>query len=381
MKLNRFYIIFLGLFMLKAEAQSSAFTVADSLYALGDYAKAINHYAKIDDLKAKHQIARAYNAMRNYDKAVLQYRSVIKKDSSNILAQFELGKIYDKTKKYAAAIALFQRLTKNVHDNPEFFHYLGKAQQHVGDIKNGNEALAKAVLLDSTHLRSIYLLGKYYVSVREPGHAHEIIDLGLRTAPEDVALINLKALAYFDSNDHGAAIPLFEKLLELGEKKPFVYKKLGFSANYEWEFEKAKTAYRELAKILNYEPDAYLGLGQVFLKEKELDSAEVYFLKSIEERRYIFDQEYASLGRVARLKKDTKKAMDYYLKAWEESPENQLYYYQVCTFADEYYKDPKTKLRYYEKLLAAFPQLLPFIKERAKKRIAELKEEIHFTEE
>ena len=99
MKVNRLCIIFLGLFITKSDAQSLASTVADSLYALGSYTAAINEYAKIDDAAAQHQIARAYNAMSNYSKAIIQYKSVIKKDSSNILAKFELGKIYDKTKK------------------------------------------------------------------------------------------------------------------------------------------------------------------------------------------------------------------------------------------------------------------------------------------
>jgi len=43
------------------------------------------------------------------------------------------------------------------------------------------------------------------------------------------------------------------------------------------------------------------------MKEKQLDSAEVYFLKSIKERRYIFDNEYRSLGRIAKEKGQLKK--------------------------------------------------------------------------
>ena len=349
-------LILFGFLILKAEAQSSA---ADSLYLLGNYSAAINAYSELGDENANLQIARAYNAIGNKEK----------------------GKLFDKSKKYEEAILLFKQLTTPESANPEFYYYLGKSYQSNLDYEKGNSALKKAIKLDSTHLRSIYLLGKYYVGVEEPANAMKIIDLGLKTAPDDVALINLKALSNFDTGYYEKSAPLFERLIELGEKKPFVYKKLGYSQANIKEFEKAKKTYRRLEKIQNQEADAYKGLAQVYLLEKKLDSAETYFLKSIEERRYIFDNEYQSLGRITRLKGELKKSLDYYTKAWEEDRLNQLNYWQVCVLADEYYKDPKIKLRNYEKLLSDFERLYPFLKERAQKRIKELKEEIHFNAE
>lgn len=362
----------------KAGAQSSALVVADSLYVLGSYSNAINEYAKVGSLEAEHQIARSYNAMGNYEKAVLQYQAVIQKNTSNLLAQFELGKIYDKRKDYLKSRIVFKVLTEKSPDNPEFHYYLGKAYQELKEYKKGNKALVEATRLDSTHLRSIFLLGKYYVSVEELALALEILDLGLQSAPNDVALINLKALAYFNNGSFQKAIPLLERLVELGETKPFVFKKLGHAAAERWEYEKAKKAYRRLDTFPNYEADASKGLGAVYFKEKQLDSAEFYFKKSIEERRYIFEDEYRSLGRIARVQKKTKKALDYYTLAWKENPDNQLGYWQVCVMADEYYKDPQIKLNHYEKLLSDFDDLMPFLKERAERRIGELKEEIHF---
>lgn len=385
----KYYIVILfTILVLEAQAQSSALpagrqgsSVADSLYLLGNYAAAINTYSEIGDEKSSLQIARAYNAIGNKEKAILQYQSILSKNENNIPAKFELGKLYDKSKKYEEATILFRELTIPESKNPEFYYYLGKSLQSDLDYKNANLALKKAIQLDSTHLRSIYLLGKYYVGVEEPSNAIKFIDLGLKTAPNDVALINLKALTKFDVGEYDIAAPLFERLLEIGEKKPFVYKKLGYSQANIREFKKAKVTYRKLEEIQNQEADAYKGLAQVYLLEKKLDSAETYFLKSIEERRYIFDNEYQSLGRIARLNGDIKKSLDYYTKAWEENKTNQLNYWQVCVLADEYYKDPKTKLRHYEKLLSEFDNILPFLKERAQKRIKELKEEIHFNAE
>jgi len=183
------WLLLLCLSVFQAKGQFSA----DSLYQLGNYSAAINEYAKVGSLEAEHQIARAYNAIGNYDKAILQYQAIIKKDTSNFLTPFELGKLYDKTKKFEESEVIFKDLTRKSTDNPEFFYYLGKAQQRQLDYDNANRALHQAVLLDSTHLRSIYLLGKYYVGVEEPSNAHKILDVGLRTAPNDLALIYTKS--------------------------------------------------------------------------------------------------------------------------------------------------------------------------------------------
>ncbi|NJB36321.1 hypothetical protein [Croceivirga sp. JEA036] len=69
--------------------------------------------------------------------------------------------------------------------------------------------------------------------------------------------------------------------------------------------------------------------------------------------------------------------MNYYT----EDTTNPYFYYQICTLADTYYKDPKTKLSYYERFLELHPEALPFITERARIRITELKEEIHLAGE
>lgn len=367
------------LICIKAEAQSSASAVADSLYRIGSFTKAINTYAQLGDEYASLQIGRCYVALGNTQKAIIQYEGHVKNYPKNTLAKFELGKLYDKTKNYEHAIRLFKALTDTSDENPEFYYYLGKSLQANLDYKNGNIALEKAITIDSAHLKSIYLLSRYYVGVEEPANAINSIELGLRTAPDDVALINLKALTKFDIGEYEVAARQFERLLELGEKKPFIYQKLGYAQANIRQYKKAKNTYRQLSDMTNYEADAYKGLGRVFLMEKELDSAEVYFLKSIEARQYVFDNEYQSLGRIARLKGKLKSSLEYYQKAWEENTANYLNYWQVCVVADDYYKNPETKLRYYEKLVNDFERLAPFLRERAEKRISELKEELHYS--
>ncbi|WP_421803821.1 tetratricopeptide repeat protein [Flagellimonas sp.] len=377
-KSKNIYSTFLILFSFQAGAQTSALSVADSLYALGNYTSAINAYAQVGDQKSSLQIARAYNAIGNYDKAIAQYTAVLDTDPQFELARFELGKLLLKTKDFGPAMEMFQVLVSSEGQNPEYFYYLGRVYESIDNTNKANSSYKTAVKMDSTHLRSLYDLGKHYVGKEIRDSALVYIDQGLRFYENDVAMINLKALAYYNNGQFSLAIPHFERLLELGEEKAFVYEKLAYCYFRNWEPEKALETYHKLKDFPEKLAVAYSGLGEVYFEEKELDSAQYYIEKSIEERRVFFPQEYASLGRIARLKGQTKKSMDYYVKAWEENKEDYYNYYQVCVLADEYYKDPKTRLNYYEKLLKMYPDLVPWLEERVKNRISELKEEIHF---
>lgn len=372
------YILLFLLILNKAGAQTSALSVADSLYALGNYSAAINAYAKQGNLKSSLQIARAYETIGNYTKAVVQYRATLNKNPELDIARYEMGKLLLKIKQYQAALEAFTTLVAKKEGNPEYFYYLGRVQESISNTNEANNNFRQAIRLDSTHLRSIYSLGKFFVLNQEKDSVLKYVDKGLEFYEEDVSLINLKALAFFNNGQFSQALPHFERLLELGEEKPFVYKKLAHCYLMNLETEKAYLTYRQLLKFQDFEVDAYSGFAEVFLKEQQLDSAQFYIKKSIKERRVVFDKEYRDLGRIARLKGKTKQALDHYRKSWEENKSNQFVYYQVCTLADEYYKDPETKLSYYEKLLEQYPKLLPFIEERAKKRVSELKEEIHF---
>ena len=377
--MKKIVVLFLLIFF-KAGAQSSALSVADSLYTLGNYTAAINEYAKIGDANASLQIARAYNAIGNFDKAIAQYQATLAKNPTMDIARFELGKLLLKTKNYQTALEAFHDLVTKGQENPEYFYYLGRAYESVEKQDEANNAFRKAVAKDSTHLRSLYALGKYFVGQEIRDSALVYIDQGLRFYGDDISMINLKAQAYYNNGQYKQAIPWFERLLELGENRPFILERTAFSYYRNYDAEKAIQAYRLLAMDPWSLADAYSGMGQVYLQEKQLDSAQYYIKKSIEERTVTFENEYADLGRIARLQDKTKESMDYYKKAWEENKKNLYNYYQVCILADEYYKDPKTRLKYYESLLEMYPDLTPFIKERAIKRISEIKEEIHYAD-
>ena len=145
----------------KVEAQSSALTLADSLYSIGNYSKAINEYSKVGGLSAALQIARSYNATGNYEKAITQYKYVVEEDVKNQLAQFELGKLLLKVNRFEEAKSVFTNLSNLNTTNPEFLFYLGEVNRHLNATDASLKQYKKAIRLDSTHLRSLFQLAKH----------------------------------------------------------------------------------------------------------------------------------------------------------------------------------------------------------------------------
>lgn len=376
-----FFILILLLLQIKAEAQTSALGVADSLYTLGNYSKAINEYSKVGGLSAALQIARSYNAVGNYEKAITQYQYVVEEDVKNQLAQFELGKLLLKVNRFKEAKSVFTNLSNLNMTNPEFQFYLGEVNRHLDVTDESLKQYEKAINLDSTHLRSLFQLAKHYTIKQERDNALKYILQGLRYYENDVSLINLHALVLFNDYQYEKAIPLFEKVLELGEDKDYVYDKLAFSYNRNWEFSKAKKAYHILIKRDDTNSQTYFDLASVYQKENKLDSAKIFIKKAMAVQKPVFANGYSQLAYIAREQKDFKTAFKFFKMTHQEDTSDARTYYNIATTYDQFGTDLQKKLVYYQNFLNDYPNKHPYYYETAKKRISELKEEIHFTKD
>lgn len=368
-------------FTVLSQGQSVSITEADSLYATGNYTQAISAYATLGTVSAGIQIARSYNAIGNFDQAISQYQVVLEKDAKQQLAQFELGKLLLKSKQYDDARKTFQYLVSNASDNPEYHYYLGEAHRNLEQPSSSLVSYKNAVQKDSTHLRSLFQLGKYFTIKGDKNDALNYIDQGLLFYENDVALVNLKGLVYYNDARYSDAIPWLEKVLLLGEQKEYVYEKLAYSYYKEWEFEKAKAAYVELLKFNDTNADYYYALAETYRKNKQVDSAIVFVKKGMDIQRPVLAKGFMALSGLARQKEDLKSALEYLQLAVAEDPNDSMLYFRLCSLIDRYYKDSNMKLEHYELYLERFGEKVPFFSETAKKRISELKEQIHYTKD
>ncbi len=385
-RLKQLFLLILGFLVstLTAGAQSPALHVADSLYALGNYTGAINVYAKEPSAKSSLQIARAYNAIGNYDKAELQYKNLLEEHPDMLLARNELGKLYLRTKQFEKAKTEFGELTEKDAENADNFYQLGKSCQGiVAEMENALPNFKKAFRRDENHLKSIYEIGKYYLKHREKDSVLKYVDKGLEFYPNSVELINLKALVLFNHGNHREAVPWFERLTELGEEKAYIYERLGDCYIRKIEYEKAIMAYESALKLdgVNPNPKTMLSLSKSYLKLKDYTKADAFAKEAIAVQQVTFEAEYEVLANIALEQKDVKTGLGYLKQAYEEDPSSTHLNYRICLVADNYYADPEVKLKYYEDFLnkigSSGSGMDGIYRDYVTKRISAIKKEIH----
>ncbi|MFS4416498.1 tetratricopeptide repeat protein [Maribacter sp. 2307ULW6-5] len=357
--------------------QSAAVKEADSLFALGHYAKAINSYAGLGTSKAGLQMARAYTAMGHTGKAIAQYGALVEADSTLPLARFELAKLLFKTHRHEEALGHFQYLAKAWADNPENHFFVGEAQRKLGRMETAQEAYASALEQDSTHLRSLFRLARHHTGKGETSQALTYIERGLAFYEDDVGLVNLKALVLYNYDRYQEAIPWFEKVLALGEEKAFVYEKLAHSHYKAWEFEKAKKRYLELLEIDDSDAHHHYALAEVYRKNKQVDSAHLWVRKGMQLQRPLLAKGHMALSVLARENDDLEQALAHLRSAVKETPEDGMLFFRLCMLIDRHYDDPQMKLDHFEKYMDKFGGQMPYFRQMAQKRITALKEQIH----
>lgn len=117
------------------------------------------------------------------------------------------------------------------------------------------------------------------------------------------------------------------------------------------------------------------------MKEEKLDSAKVFIQKGIDVQKPIFAYGYTQLADIGRQEKDMEAALRFYKLAYEEDANDARIFYNSCEVVDQLRNDPKEKLDYYGKFLKYYPNEHPYYYESVRKRIRELKEQIHFSKD
>jgi len=370
---KKLIIIILSILVLKAEAQSSALQLGDSLYVNGNYTKAIEAYKQFENRsKVYDKIAKAYMALGNYDEAILNYQKSIDSNPDNALTKYEYAKLLSKTKNYKEASDEFYKLIDIDYKNPNYHYELGLVLEHLKDSTAQNRFFS-AFQLDSTHQKAIFRIAKFHVKKRKYKIANYYIDIGLKTYANNKELISLKAQNYYLKKDYDKAVIWFEKLITLNESPQFIHEKLSFSYAQLYEYEKA-IEHGELALILDPKNAANLYTqGQLYERLQDFETAEKYILQSLSILDVPLDKEYIKLATFYNHQKKYKEGIDALQRAVDEDPTNHQAQFFLVYTKDRYYKDIDTKIKLYENFLDKYPKSM--FKGVAEKRIAELKEE------
>lgn len=388
--------IFLTTLILKAEAQSSALTVADSLYAVGSYTKAIENYQKVPDSDAKTtlQIARSYRGLGNTKAALENYKKFLLQHTNQSIAATEYGRLLINRGDYLAADSIFSGLATTYPDNPEYFYQRGRAIKQLekkGDsiwkkkaTINSEDVFSKAVQLDSTHQNALYQLGLHYLGQRDYPVVDKICFKALDMDPDNVEMVNILAQNYYLRGWYDKAVIWFEKLIDLGQSSPFIHKNLGVSYHETRKYLKAIDQYLILLDIDEEDYGLHHKLAELYGLIRNIEKAEYHAKQALYYKDLPLDDIYMTLGRAYQINKKFENAIGQYQQALRIDPTLLRAEYDIAVCADNYYEDKKEVVKLYERFLEKHKdskgRTSEFYTTMTERRLKILKEELFLKE-
>jgi len=386
--MKRLLLGLLSLITLVAGAQAPASVWADSLYAVGNYTKALEQYQLKEKSASNYlQIARSHKGLGNKTQALKAYKTSLDLNSNQPIAATEYGKMLLAKNKFAQADSIFLMLIDRYPDNPEYYYQRGRALRSiVPDTTVSKEvyveryvnAFAKAVSLDSTHLKAIGQLALHHLKQSDYPEVEKLCAKALEADHENIEIINLLAQNFYNRGYYTEAVDWFEELVRLGQKSAFIHEKLGYAYYQEHMYELAIEQYELLLAYDDEHYGTYHILAKLhnFLKDKEkaLENGE----KALYFKDLPLDDVHMTLGATYRLHKQWPDAMEQFQNAIKENPDGGKAYHNLAICADNYYKDKQTVVRYYEQFITKFngnPKFRYSIK-LAQERVKILKREI-----
>jgi tetratricopeptide (TPR) repeat protein len=345
---NKYFTIILILISIKTEAQVSVLTVADSLYATGNYSKAIERYKTYDKpSEVFEKIAKSYMALGNYGEALSNYSKAVKAYPANVLLKFDFAKMLYNTKKYNESVLLFDELVKTDAENPHYQYELGQSLEALQDSTSMSH-YRMAYELDKTHQKSIYKIARKFLIERKHKESLSYINTGLESYADNVELISLKAQNYYWIPEYRESAKWFERLIELGESSQFIHESLRDCYAKHFDYKKAS---EQSLIALQYDPKNFKNLfiqGQLYEGLENFEKAEEYMTLALQIRDIPLDDEYSRLGYVLNRQGKHKEAIDALNKSLQENPSNSTTQFYMLMAKDRYYKDIDMRIKLYE---------------------------------
>lgn len=376
--MKRILLLILSLLFIQAEAQTpSALTVSkkgDSLFEMGEYNKAIPYYL---ETKRFREVAKCYEAIGNNIEAQKYFKKALSDETTNPKTQFEYAKLLIRISNYKEADSILLTLQERFPKNPNIVFERGLIKEIQND-STAIECFLQVYDMDKNNINALYKIARYYIENREFEKSAPFIERGLTSTKNSPRFLTLRALKEYHTQEFHNAIATYNLLISQGDSYLSLHENLAKAYAETFQFEKALEQYNIL--LQNYDdqnPKWHHELALVYRTNKEYDKAERHLNIAIALFETPLSNEYYTLSKIYGWNKDYKREMDALRKAIANNPNNELALYHLAVAADNYFKDKKAVLEYYEKYLTDFGET-GRMRNLAKQRVSDLKRELHF---
>lgn len=149
-----------------------------------DMGNAVKH-----SIKGEH-----YLTTKDYSKGVVSFQEEVAESPDSSLANYYYGRFLLGDKQFDEALKYLQRASTLDPENPDYYFWLGVAQNSVGKRNLERENYLKALSFDADHLRSLIYLGHNYLESKEYDKALKNYTRALQIWPASPSSLYNRAL-------------------------------------------------------------------------------------------------------------------------------------------------------------------------------------------
>ncbi|MDG1571100.1 tetratricopeptide repeat protein [Robiginitalea sp. M366] len=370
---SRFAVCCALVLLQQSHGQNSV--TADSLFAVGDYDKAISAYSICPSARSELRIAQALAAMGKEMQAIDHYRQFCEKYPTRNVARYEWAKLLYRSKRLKEAREQINILVSTHPEHSEFQYYDGLLANNLGQTEKAISIWRNTVSRDSAHLRTLLQLGLAYLKRNQPDSAIFYSEMGIHSFPHHIGLKSLRAQALFNRDSFREAVVGLKSLIDAGEDKAYVWDKLGHSYLVLTQPDSARIAFKNLLEFDGREGDAYFGLARSYHQERKIDSAKNFYHLSILAKSPNLSNEYEALARIAQEGQDFEEALSYYRLLLKETGDNIRVEYQICACLDKTSETPQKIFACYDRFLDKYGNYENYFTATARRRLDQLRQE------
>ncbi len=265
------------------------FSLAKNYYKLNKLSSALQYsrnsvQLEPDNTEYLFLLASIYSASRLDDSSIVTYERIIKKDSTNAAAYFQLAMLNEKNKPNSA-LAIYKKLIDLIGPEWNVLIRIIDLNDRLGNVDETISTFEDLVKLNPSDLRLQKVLIESYLKTKKFDKAQKLADEALISFPEDLNLYEMKGAIYVQTEEWQHAYEQYKKLLESEEIN--YENKLAVGSIFLRAVEKdssnlflAKEIFSQLSRdTLDWQVNAYL--GEIELRLKNDSSSVEYFKKAI----------------------------------------------------------------------------------------------------
>lgn len=163
------------------------------------------------DLQSRYLLALIYSTQGNFEKAALEYETILTKfseqDPGNIEIYEYLGQLYYSQSKFDQAIEQFEKILSIEPGNADVLFLLGSLYSETRQGERAIQLLEKSLEIDPEHDGSLNSLGYLYAEQgRNLDEAEAMIQKALEINPENGAYLDSLGWVYFKKEQYEKAL-------------------------------------------------------------------------------------------------------------------------------------------------------------------------------